>query len=343
MALFAILLLLAGKTKIFGELGELCYTPLLGHQLTFLISQHAPGPIVVVPSHAGFYNRKDGDGRINELSGVIKIMSQSRVTMKSLLEAGVHFGHRTRRWNPKMRSYIFTERNGIHIIDLGQTVGQINKAYEMVREISANNGVVLFAGTKRQAQETISTEAERGGMPYVNQRWLGGTLTNFMTIRNRVKYLQELENRRVRGELELMTKKEALNIERKITKLNLRLGGIKNMETLPDALFVVDVRREHLAIKEANILNIPVIAMVDTNCNPEPISLPIPSNDDAIRAIKLITSTMADAALEGRQMRQAAYLEELEEEMVRDGVDTSRRVYSPFDNNKRSSRYDRNS
>ena len=342
MALFVIYLLLAGKTKIFGELSELCYTPLLGHQLTFFISQHAPGPIVVVPTDAGFYNRKDGDGRINELSGVIKIMSQSRVTMKSLLEAGVHFGHRTRRWNPKMRSYIFTERNGIHIIDLGQTVGQINKAYEMVREISANNGVVLFAGTKRQAQETISTEAERGGMPYVNQRWLGGTLTNFMTIRNRVKYLQELENRRVRGELELMTKKEALNIERKITKLNLRLGGIKNMETLPDALFVVDVRREHLAIKEASILNIPVIAMVDTNCNPEPISLPIPSNDDAIRAIKLITSTMADAALEGRQMRQAAYLEELEEEMVRDGVDTSRRVYSPFDNNKRSSRYDRN-
>ena len=259
-------------------------------------------------------------------------MSQSRITMKALLESGVHFGHRTRRWNPKMRSYIFTERNGIHIIDLGQTVGQINKAYELVRNIASNDGVVLFAGTKRQAQETVEREAERCQMPYVNQRWLGGTLTNFMTIRNRVKYLQDLENRRVRGELELMTKKEALDIERKIEKLNRRLGGIKKMETLPDAIFVVDVRREHLAVKEANILKIPVIAMVDTNCDPEKIDLPIPSNDDAIRAIRLITSTIADAALEGRQMRQAAYMEELEEEVARDQVDTSQRVFSPFDN-----------
>lgn len=251
--------------------------------------------------------------------------------MKALLESGVHFGHRTRRWNPKMRSYIFTERNGIHIIDLGQTVRQLNKAYELVRDISANEGVVLFAGTKRQAQETIEREAERCQMPYVNQRWLGGTLTNFTTIRNRVKFLQGLEHRRTQGELELMTKKEALDIERKIEKLNRRLGGIKSMETLPDAIFVIDVRREHLAVKEANILKIPVIAMVDTNCDPEHISLPIPSNDDAIRAIRLITSTMADAALEGRQMRQAAYMEELEEEVARDGVDTSRRVFSPHD------------
>lgn len=259
-------------------------------------------------------------------------MSQSRVTMKALLEAGVHFGHRTRRWNPKMRSFIFTERNGIHILDLGQTVGYINKAYELVRDISAREGVVLFVGTKRQAQETVEREAERGEMPYVNQRWLGGTLTNFATIRNRVNYLHDLENRRVRGELELMTKKEALDIERKIEKLNRRLGGIKKMETLPDAIFIIDVRREHLAVKEANILNIPVIAMVDTNCDPENVRLPIPSNDDAIRAIRLITSTMADAGLEGRQMRQAAYMEELEEEVARDGVDTSRRVFSPNDN-----------
>lgn len=258
-------------------------------------------------------------------------MSQSRVSMKALLESGVHFGHRTRRWNPKMRSYIFTERNGIHIIDLGQTVTQLNKAYELVRDISAKEGVVLFAGTKRQAQETIEREAERCAMPYVNQRWLGGTLTNFTTIRNRVKYLQGLESRRTQGELELMTKKEALDIERKIEKLNRRLGGIKNMEALPDAIFVIDVRREHLAVKEANILKIPVIAMVDTNCDPEHISLPIPSNDDAIRAIRLITSTMADAALEGRQMREAAYIEELEQEVARDGVDTSRRVFSPHD------------
>lgn len=259
-------------------------------------------------------------------------MSQSRVTMKALLEAGVHFGHRTRRWNPKMRPFIFTERNGIHILDLGQTVGYLNQAYEMIRDISAKEGVVLFVGTKRQAQETVEREAERCEMPYVNQRWLGGTLTNFATIRNRVKYLQDLENRKVRGELELMTKKEALDIERKIEKLNRRLGGIKKMETLPDAIFIVDVRREHLAVKEANILNIPVIAMVDTNCDPENVRLPIPSNDDAIRAIRLITSTMADAGLEGRQMRQAAYMEELEEEVARDGVDTSRRVFSPHDN-----------
>ncbi|MGB0384306.1 MAG: 30S ribosomal protein S2 [Ardenticatenaceae bacterium] len=268
-------------------------------------------------------------------------MPQSRISMTALLEAGVHFGHRTRRWNPKMRPYIFTERNGIHIIDLGQTVVQINKAYEMVSNITANNGVVLFAGTKRQAQDTIEREAERSGMPYINQRWLGGTLTNFMTIRNRVKYLQHLEDRRTRGELELMTKKEALDIERKIEKLNRRLGGIKNMETLPDAVFVVDVRREHIALKEASILNIPVIAMVDTNCKPDNINVVIPANDDAIRAIRLITSTIADAALEGRNMREAAYIEEQQEKLARDNVDTSQRVFSPFDNRKRSSRFEK--
>ncbi len=256
-------------------------------------------------------------------------MPQNDVTMKALLEAGVHFGHRTRRWNPKMRSFIFTERNGIHIIDLGQTLDQVNKAYDLVRDITSRGGVVLFVGTKRQAQDTITREAERSAMPYVSQRWLGGTLTNFQTIRRRVKYLHNLELRRSRGELELVTKKEALDIEREIDKLNRRLGGVKNMETLPDALFVIDVRREHIAVKEANILNIPVIAMVDTNCDPEPVQHVIASNDDAIRAVKLITSAMADAALEGRMMRQAAYVEE--EQQALESVDTSRRVFSPDD------------
>jgi small subunit ribosomal protein S2 len=199
----------------------------------------------------------------------------------------------------------------------------------MVRNITANGGVVLFVGTKRQAQDTIMREADRSGMPYVSQRWLGGTLTNFQTIRRRVKYLTSLETRRARGELELMTKKEALDIEREIEKLNLRLGGIKSMETLPDALFVIDVRREHIAVKEANILGIPVIAMVDTNCNPEMINVVIASNDDAIRAIKLITGAIADAALEGRQIREAAYVEE--EQMALEEVDTSRRIFSPDD------------
>jgi small subunit ribosomal protein S2 len=256
-------------------------------------------------------------------------MPQSDVTMKALLEAGVHFGHRTRRWNPKMRSYIFTERNGIHIIDLSQTLEQVHRTYDMVRDIAANGGVVLFVGTKRQAQDTIMRESERAGMPFVSQRWLGGTLTNFQTIRRRVKYLTNLEARRARGELELMTKKEALDIEREIEKLNLRLGGIKSMETLPDALFVIDVRREHIAVKEASILGIPVIAMVDTNCNPEMINVVIPSNDDAIRAIKLITGAIADAALEGRQIREAAYVEE--EQMALEQVDTTRRIFSPDD------------
>jgi small subunit ribosomal protein S2 len=256
-------------------------------------------------------------------------MPQSDVTMKALLEAGVHFGHRTRRWNPKMRSYIFTERNGIHIIDLSQTLEQVHRTYDMVRNITAGGGVVLFVGTKRQAQDTIMREAERAGMPFVSQRWLGGTLTNFQTIRRRVKYLTNLEARRARGELELMTKKEALDIEREIEKLNLRLGGIKSMETLPDALFVIDVRREHIAVKEANILGVPVIAMVDTNCNPEMIDVVIASNDDAIRAIKLITGAIADAALEGRQIREAAYVEE--EQMALEEVDTTRRIFSPDD------------
>lgn len=253
------------------------------------------------------------------------------VTMRSLLEAGVHFGHRARRWNPKMRPYIFTERNGIHIIDLSQTMAACQNAFEAIRDITAGGGIVLFVGTKRQAQETVASEAQRAGMPFVTTRWLGGTLTNFQTIRRRIKYLRNQEARRTRGELELVTKKEALDIEREIEKLNRRLGGIKDMDVLPDALFVVDVRREHIAVKEAKLLGIPVIAMVDTNCNPDDISTVIPSNDDAIRAIKLVVAAMAEGAVEGKSMRESAYIEEQAEESERQQIDTSRRVFSPDD------------
>jgi small subunit ribosomal protein S2 len=230
------------------------------------------------------------------------------ISMRQLLETGVHFGHRARRWNPKMRQYIFTERNGIHIIDLQQTIVAIEDAYRLTRDIVAEGGIVLFVGTKRQAQETIESEARRCGMPFVNQRWLGGTLTNWRTIRERIQHLKSLEARRDRGEFELVTKKEALMLTREIEKLNERLGGIREMTRLPDMLFIVDTPREDTAVHEANILDIRIVAMVDTNCDPELIDYVIPSNDDAIRAIKLITSKLADAVLEGAAMRK----EELE-------------------------------
>lgn len=230
------------------------------------------------------------------------------ISMRQLLETGVHFGHRARRWNPKMRQFIFTERNGIHIIDLQQTIVAIEDAYRLTRDIVGEGGTVLFVGTKRQAQETIESEARRCGMPFVNQRWLGGTLTNWRTIRERIQHLKSLEARRDRGEFELVTKKEALMLTREIEKLNERLGGIREMTRLPDMLFIVDTTREDTAVHEANILDIPIVAMVDTNCDPELIDYVIPSNDDAIRAIKLITSKLADAVLEGAAMRK----EELE-------------------------------
>ncbi len=234
------------------------------------------------------------------------------VSMKALLETGVHFGHRTRRWNPKMKSFIFTERNGIHIIDLQQTIVRLEEAYNAVRDTVSQGGTILFVGTKRQAQETIATQAQRCGMPYVNYRWLGGTLTNWRTIRQRIDYLLELESRREIGEFDRLPKKEVLKLERKIAKLNKRLGGIKDMRDLPDLLFIVDVRREYIAVKEANALGIPIVAMVDTNCDPDPIDYLIPANDDAIRAIKLITTKIADAVLEGLQMRKAVMAEEEE-------------------------------
>ncbi|MFC2036585.1 30S ribosomal protein S2 [Chloroflexota bacterium] len=236
------------------------------------------------------------------------------ITMKSLLEAGVHFGHRTRRWNPKMKPFIFTERNGIHIIDLQQTIVRMEQAYDLVRDTVADGGTVVFVGTKKQAQENLGVAAERCGMPYVNQRWLGGTLTNWQTIKQRIRYLLELEQRQETGDFDRLTKKEALKLEQLIEKLNRRLGGIKNMTRLPNLLFVVDVRREGIAVKEGNILNIPVLAMVDTNCDPDLIDLIIPSNDDAIRAIKLMVNHMADAVEEGLQIREAVKADEEVEE-----------------------------
>ncbi len=226
------------------------------------------------------------------------------VPMKALLESGVHFGHRTHKWHPAMKPYIFTERNSIHIIDLQKTVKALEHAYNLVRDTVADGGSVLLVGTKRQAQETIQEEAIRAGMPYVTARWLGGMLTNWRTIRQRINELERLERMRDKGDFERITKKEALILTRQIERLEMLLGGIRQMARLPELLFVVDVRREETAIHEANLLNIPVIAMVDTNCDPRNVDFVIPSNDDAIRAIKLLVGKIADAAVEGRAMRK---------------------------------------
>ena len=226
------------------------------------------------------------------------------ISMKALLETGVHFGHRTRKWNPRMKPYIFTERNGIHIIDLQQTVAALDTAFALVRDTAANGGTVLFVGTKRQAQESIQREAERCGMPYINQRWLGGTLTNWKTIKDRINELKKLETRRDAGDFERLTKKEGLILSREIVKLQDRLGGIRDMAKLPDLVYIVDVRREDTAVHESNILSIPVIALVDTNCDPGRVDYVIPANDDAIRAIKLLSAKIADAVIEGKAMRK---------------------------------------
>lgn len=234
----------------------------------------------------------------------------SVISMKALLESGVHFGHRTNRWHPAMRPYIFTERNGIHIIDLQQTVKALNEAYKVVVDTVARGGIVLFVGTKRQAQDTIREEATRCGMPYVTERWLGGTLTNWVTIYQRILELERLERLRETGELEARTKKERLLIEREIVRLQTRLSGLRTMKRLPDLLFVVDVCREATAVHEANLKNIPVIALVDTNCDPRGVDYVIPSNDDAIRAIKLLVGKIADAVLEGKALRKEEEIEE---------------------------------
>ncbi len=225
----------------------------------------------------------------------------SVISMKQLLEAGVHFGHQMRRWDPKMKPYIFTDRNNIYIIDLQQTVKLVDVAYDFIREISSNGGNILFVGTKKQAQESIKNEAERCGMYYINYRWLGGTLTNFNTIRKRVKRLYELEEMENNKMFEVLPKKEVISLKREKAKLEKVLTGIKEMEKLPVAIFVVDPKKEKIAIAEANKLSIPIVAIVDTNCNPEEIDYVIPGNDDAIRAIKLISSVIADAVIEGKK------------------------------------------
>ncbi|HCL90612.1 MAG TPA: 30S ribosomal protein S2 [Candidatus Atribacteria bacterium] len=226
----------------------------------------------------------------------------SIISMKQLLEAGVHFGHQMRRWDPKMKPYIFTERNNIYIIDLQQTVKLIDVAYDFVREISSNGGNILFVGTKKQAQEAIKNEAERCGMFYVNYRWLGGILTNFDTIKKRVKRLYELEEMENNKMFEVLPKKEVISLKREKEKLEKILTGIKNMEELPAAIFIVDPKKEKIAVAEAIKLSIPIVAIVDTNCNPEEIDYVIPGNDDAIRAVKLISSVIADAVIEGKKL-----------------------------------------
>jgi small subunit ribosomal protein S2 len=226
------------------------------------------------------------------------------ISMKALLESGVHFGHRTNKWDPRMKPYIFTERNGIHIIDLQQTSKMLSQAYNVVRDAVANGGMVLFVGTKRQAQETVAEEAARCGMPYVTERWMGGMLTNWSTMHARIQELERLEKMRDNNELDRLTKKEGLLIGREITRLTTRLSGTRSMKRRPDLLFIIDVGREEAAVHEANLLNLPIVAMVDTNCNPQNIDYVIPSNDDAIRAIKLLVAKIADAVLEGKAMRK---------------------------------------
>jgi len=228
----------------------------------------------------------------------------SVISMKQLLEAGVHFGHQTRRWNPKMKEYIFTERNGIYIIDLQKTVKKIDEAYYFIRDLAMEGGTVLFVGTKKQAQESIEQEAKRCEMFYVNQRWLGGMLTNFKTIQSRINKLRKIEKMEADGDFDLLPKKKVIQLKAEQEKLEKNLGGIKEMKKLPSAMFVVDPRKEHIAILEAKALGIPVVAIVDTNCDPDEADYPIPGNDDAIRAVKLIASKIADAVLEGRQGEQ---------------------------------------
>lgn len=225
----------------------------------------------------------------------------SVVTMKQLLEAGVHFGHQTRRWNPKMAPYIFTERNGIHIIDLQKSVGKVDEAYKAVYEITEQGGTILFVGTKKQAQDAVKAEAERCGMYYVNERWLGGMLTNFRTIQSRIDRLKKIEKMQEDGTFELLPKKEVAQLKKEYDKLNRNLGGIRDMKRIPDAIFVIDPKKEHICVQEAHALGITLIGIGDTNCDPEDLDYIIPGNDDAIRAVKLLTGKMADAVIEANQ------------------------------------------
>ena len=238
----------------------------------------------------------------------------SVISMKQLLEAGVHFGHQTRRWNPKMAEYIYTERNGIYIIDLQKSVGMVDDAYNAIKDVVADGGTILFVGTKKQAQDAIRTEAERCGMYYVNQRWLGGMLTNFKTIQGRINRLKQIETMAEDGTFEVLPKKEVIEIKKEWEKLEKNLGGIKNMKRIPDAIFVVDPKKERICVQEAHVLGIPLIGIADTNCDPEELDYVIPGNDDAIRAVKLIVSKMADAVIEANQGVQMNDVEEVEAE-----------------------------
>ncbi|MED3660427.1 30S ribosomal protein S2 [Ureibacillus sp. FSL K6-8385] len=235
----------------------------------------------------------------------------SVISMKQLLEAGVHFGHQTRRWNPKMKKYIFVERNGIYIIDLQKTVKKLEEAYEFMRQVGANGGKVLFVGTKKQAQDAIKEEAERSGNFYINQRWLGGTLTNFKTIKKRVARMKEIEKMEEEGIFDVLPKKEVMKLKKEHERLVKFLGGIRDMNELPDVMFVVDPRKERIAVAEARKLNIPIVGIVDTNCDPDEIDYVIPANDDAIRAVKLLTAKIADALIEGKQGESEAQAEEV--------------------------------
>ena len=237
----------------------------------------------------------------------------SVISMKQLLEAGVHFGHQTRRWNPKMAPYIYTERNGIHIIDLQKTVGMVDDAYNAIADIAANGGKILFVGTKKQAQDAIAEEAVRCGMFYVNERWLGGMLTNFRTIQTRIKRLKDIERMEADGTFDVLPKKEVILLKKEQEKLQKNLGGIKEMKEIPDAIFIVDPKKEHLCVKEAHTLGIPLIGISDTNCDPEELDYIIPGNDDAIRAVRLIVSKMADAVVEANQGEAVVVPEATEE------------------------------
>ena len=245
----------------------------------------------------------------------------SVISMKQLLEAGVHFGHQTRKWNPKMSKYIFNSRNDIHIINLEDTVVLIDKAYEFIREMASQNKTILFVGTKKQAQKAIEDEAKRCGMYYINSRWLGGTLTNFKTIRSRVERLNKLEQMEKVGEFNLLPKKEVIKLRAEMEKLEKNLGGIKEMTKLPDVMFIVDTKKEHIAVQEAKTLNIPIVALLDTNCDPEPIDYVIPGNDDAIRAVSLIAGAMANAVIEAKE-GAAPVVEETEAEPTMETAET---------------------
>lgn len=268
---------------------------------------HARGFVQMVLSMRQFLIKNDGSG--GKIKTIRRKQNMSVISMKQLLEAGVHFGHQTRRWNPKMKKYIFQERNGIYIIDLQKTVRKVEEAYKFVRELAGNGGKVLFVGTKKQAQESVKEEAERSGMYYVNQRWLGGTLTNFSTIQKRVQRLKNIEKMEEDGTFEVLPKKEVVQLKKEHERLVKFLGGIRDMKGLPDALFIIDPRKERIAVAEARKLNIPIVGIVDTNCDPDEIDYVIPANDDAIRAVKLLTGKMADAILEAKQGEETAEAE----------------------------------